>query len=358
MLSRRNVLKISAGAIIAWLLGGCKRGNEEAPPTPKLTLIDEIAQETETSVVATTTATAAPTATSAPTTTAIPVMASEVMIPNIEMHIFKTTLVKRDYKLFVALPTSYETSNKAYPVLYVLDSNALFVMTAEIAGWLSIQGLLPELIVVGIAYNVETAEAWNPLRIRDYTPTYYNPDVGVPGGLRFPTSGGAATFLRIIREEIKPFIQKLYRVDPLDAAIHGHSAGGLFALYTLFHHRDTFNRYIASSPSIWWDNGVTYKYESEYAKEHDDLPAKVYMAIGGLEGPGVSDVHTLTQVLQDRRYANLEVNSTIFDDEVHNSVIPAVITRGLRMVFNEEHLSRSSGPLMNRLFGHSSNPYN
>ena len=45
MLSRRNVLKISAGAIFAWLLGACKPQNDGITPT--LTPIDEIAQKTE-----------------------------------------------------------------------------------------------------------------------------------------------------------------------------------------------------------------------------------------------------------------------------------------------------------------------
>ena len=78
------------------------------------------------------------------------------------------------------------------------------------------------------------------------------------------------------------------------------------------------------------------RYESEFAAEHDDLAAKVYMAIGGLKGPAVADVHTLTQALQDRQYANLKLHTTVFDDEEHNSVVPAIITRGLRMVFEED----------------------
>ena len=68
----------------------------------------------------------------------------------------------------------------------------------------------------------------------------------------------------------------------------------------------------------------------------DDLEAEVYMAVGELEGPMVTNVHNLAQALRDREYASLELQTTIFDDEDHASVIPAIMTRGLRTVYHEE----------------------
>ncbi len=44
----------------------------------------------------------------------------------------KSTILGGDRKLFVRLPTSYDTSGNAYPVLYLLDSTpaSLFQMIA------------------------------------------------------------------------------------------------------------------------------------------------------------------------------------------------------------------------------------
>jgi len=332
MLSRRDVLKISVGATVAWLVGACQRGSEGVAPTPTLVPVDAVTQELKTSTAD------APTATPEPTASATEVVSElyEITVPDTETHVITTSIVKREYKLFVGLPSSYAASDKVYPVLYVLDANDAFVMLTEIARLLNKQGMMPELIIIGIGYNVNRSYDWQGLRIRDYTPTYLNPGAEIPGGVSFPTSGKAETFLRIIREEIKPFIGEHYRVDPFDAAILGHSAGGLFGLYTLFHQPDTFNRYILGSPAIWWDNAVTYRYESEYATEHDDLLAKVFMAIGEFEGTGVDDVYNLAQVLQDRQYANLEIYTAVFDDESHNSIFPTFITRGILTVYKED----------------------
>ena len=77
-------------------------------------------------------------------------------------------------------------------------------------------------------------------------------DVGRPWN---QLDGGAGSFLRFIRQELMPFIQSSYPVRPEEKAIAGSSFGGLFALYTLFHHPDTFNCYIIGSPSIGWDEG-------------------------------------------------------------------------------------------------------
>jgi len=44
----------------------------------------------------------------------------------------------------------------------------------------------------------------------------------------------------------------------------------------LFQHPDIFNRYKISSPSLWWDNGVTFEFEKKYSEKHSDLPARVF----------------------------------------------------------------------------------
>lgn len=332
MLSRREVLKISIGVTVAWLVGACQSGSEGIAATPTIVPVDTITPKIEATTAA------APTATLEPTATATEVVSEslEITIPDAEIHLIRSSIAKREYRLYVGLPSSYAASDKVYPVLYVLDGNDAFVITSEIARLRNKQGMMPEVIIVGIGYNVDRSYDWQGLRIRDYTPTYLNPGAEMPGQVSFPTSGKAAIFQQIIREEIKPFIGGHYRVDQNDAGILGHSAGALFGLYALFHHPDTFYRYILGSPSIWWDNAVTYRYESEYAVEHDDLLAKLFMAVGEFEGAGVADVENLAQVLMDRQYVNLEVDTAVFNGEGHLSLFPAFVTRGLLTVYGED----------------------
>ncbi len=144
------------------------------------------------------------------------------------------------------------------------------------------------MVIVGIGYPVNDFRQALGLRTRDLTPT--KDDAWIEGLLKlmqgdFTTggSGGADNFLKFIREELKPFIKANYRIDAHDSSILGHSFGGLFGLYALLQAPNTFNCYIISSPSIWWDPEAVFEYEENLASKHSDLPAKVFISAGTLE---------------------------------------------------------------------------
>ena len=192
----------------------------------------------------------------------------------------------------------------------------------------------PNLIVVGIDYPPTSGSAILSLRARDYSPTK-SPDYkkwpGTP-------SGGAKKFLRFIRDELMPNINSSYRTDPTDSTIVGHSFGGLFALYVLFHEPDAFRRYVASSPPLSYDNKVLFEHEREYASKHTELPAKLFLSVGSLvesEGSNaVPNLKELVEILAQRKYKGLELESHIFEDEGHMCVIGTAICRGISSVFS------------------------
>jgi len=119
----------------------------------------------------------------------------------------------------------------------------------------------------------------------------------------------------------------------MDRTIAGVSLGGLFPLYVLFHAPETFNRYIAVSPGLVWDDQVTFEYEEEFAKKHSDLPVKLFLSVGGLEGGSVISLGRLHRRLEDRNYAGLEMEMVVMEDETHLSVFPGAFSKGLRTVF-------------------------
>jgi predicted alpha/beta superfamily hydrolase len=84
-----------------------------------------------------------------------------------------------------------------------------------------------------------------------------------------------------------PFIQSSYPVRPEEKALAGSSFGGLFALYTLFHHLDTFNRHNIGGPSVGWDEGVKFVCESNWAASKAGLQAKVFVSVGALENEDI-----------------------------------------------------------------------
>jgi predicted alpha/beta superfamily hydrolase len=258
-----------------------------------------------------------------------------VTIPRTEARTIWSSIVDQEYELFIAFPPSYTESSSSYPVLYLLDGNALFGMVTQMVRSLQRGKQLPDLIIVGIGYTTDMRGERMVLRARDYTPTELdeNPDEHYELG----ETGGAGNFLRFLAEELIPFIEANYRVDPADRVLAGTSLGGLFVLYTLLHRPDLFTRYVASSPALWWDNRVMFAYERELAAKRKRLPVRAFISVGSLEeevmAQMVSTVYQFAARLKSREYQDFDLTTVVFNDEMHQSVIPGALSRGLRVVF-------------------------
>jgi predicted alpha/beta superfamily hydrolase len=279
-----------------------------------------------------------------------------VSIPNSEVRTLSSESVGQEYRILIALPMKYAESNDRYPVLYVLDADMMFgwitelVRSAASVRALGILGsdpsfplYLPNLILVGIGYPTswfEQPKLWWSLRTRDLTPTQ-NPEDARALGLKGTFGGNARKFLGFMRNELMPVVNSNYRTNPKDSTIVGHSGGGLFALSVLFHQPETFRRYVVSSPSLWWDNKVVFEYEREYASKHTELSGRLFLSVGSLEGPMVSNLKELVKILEQRKYVGLEWESHIFEDEGHFSVGGTAICRGISTVFSKLNTKRT-----------------
>jgi predicted alpha/beta superfamily hydrolase len=165
----------------------------------------------------------------------------QVTIPDTEIHSLRSSNVEQEFRIFVAHGHAYANSDKAYPVLYVLDANAVFGTVTETARFLAMLKEIPEIIIVGIGYPIDSFTEAAAFRTRDYTittvDTWYQETFKAvqPDAPEYVGSGGAANFLQFIAKELMPFVNTAYRTIPEDSAICGSSFGGLFALYALFH---------------------------------------------------------------------------------------------------------------------------
>jgi len=274
-----------------------------------------------------------------------------VSIPNSEVRTLYSKSVGQEYRILIALPMNYAENNDNYPVIYVLDADMAFAWVTDLVrGAASLRAVeplssyplaryVPDLVVVGIGYPAtwyDQPKVWWSLRTRDLTPTP-NADNARALGMEGTSGGNAPKFLRFMRNELMPYVNSNYRTNSKDSTIVGHSGGGLFALYVLFHQPKTFRRYVVSSPSLWWDNKVTFEYEREYASEHSELPAKLFMSVGSLEKQMVTNLKELVKILDQRKYVGLEWESRIFEDEGHISVYGTAICRGITSVFSKSN---------------------
>jgi predicted alpha/beta superfamily hydrolase len=150
--------------------------------------------------------------------------------------------------------------------------------------------------------------------------------------------GGARKFLRFIETELKAFIAGYYDVDETDQTLLGVSLGGLFVLHALFEAPGSFQRHIAISPSIWWNERAVLAAEERAAKL-GGVRGHLFMGVGAdeeaqaPEAGMVSNLVDLSDRLKAREYPDLHVTRHVFEGEGHMSVTPAAISRGLRAVF-------------------------
>ncbi len=180
-----------------------------------------------------------------------------------ERQTFHSTILGKDRTLLVHTPESYERGKDTYPVLYLLDGDSNFLHTTGITTFQSNNLKGPEMIVVGVANTGNS-------RDRDLTPT------ALPNR---PRSGGAARFLSFLKDEVRPLIEGRYRTAPYRILV-GHSLGGLFAVHTLTSAPDSFNAYVAISPSLWWDEQRTLRQAEALFAAQEGLQSFLYFTMG------------------------------------------------------------------------------
>lgn len=154
------------------------------------------------------------------------------------------------HRLFIAAPRGTPPAN-GWPVLYLLDGNAAF-------DFLTPQHLeqAEELMLVGVGYDIDRQFA-REQRTFDFTA----PD-GPGDGIRPDhvhegrMAGGAAQFLDRLTGPLRAAAEDGMPIDPRRRTLWGHSFGGLFTLYALLTRPDSFARFAAISPSIWWDEAL------------------------------------------------------------------------------------------------------
>jgi predicted alpha/beta superfamily hydrolase len=272
-----------------------------------------------------------------------------------------TTQSGGSYRILLSVPDGEAPAN-GHAITYLLDGDELFPAMVSL---LHLQGgtgkaskhngVVPG-IVVGIGYP-ETSR-----RDLDYTlPSPPGPPETYRNGKPYPPrdGGGADAFLKFIESELKPMIESNYKIDGARQTLMGNGYGGLFTLHVLFKRPELFQTYIASSPSIWWNDGYILTEEKAFAQRLTERPveARLVLTVGELEqsltriesrGPEhdreehrlkvtrrkmVDHTREMAWRLEALNSPGVEVSFKVFPDESHKSVVPLAIAHALRFAF-------------------------
>jgi uncharacterized protein len=227
-----------------------------------------------------------------------------------------SNVMNEDRMLWIYNPDTTLSSSARYPVIYLLDGDGHFLHATGVVQFLSQNGRMPRMMIVGIA---------NTNRTRDLTPQ--------PADTSFPGSGGAGTFLRFIKDELIPYIDSHYKTAPFKMLI-GHSFGGIFAVNALITHPEIFNSYIIISPSLWWGKDTLVNQVGTFLRKPSSLRAFVYESVGN-EGPGmVTPALRVLQSVETNQVQGLEWRIKLMETEDHGSIVHRSIYDGMEYIFS------------------------
>jgi len=133
----------------------------------------------------------------------------------------------------------------------------------------------------------------------------------------------------------------------------------LFTLHTLFQNPGAFDYFIASSPSIWWNDRFLLQEEEEFRRHGQQLTSKpsLMMFVGGEEQDPPRKRGESDDEYEERRKRHLErtmvddslemherlqasgrlqrLSFHVYDGEDHGTVIACSLSRGLTTFFTD-----------------------
>ncbi|QDQ88275.1 alpha/beta hydrolase [Alcaligenaceae bacterium SJ-26] len=177
---------------------------------------------------------------------------------------------------------------EGYPVLFMLDGNAVFDILAG-------QNVVPDVLVVGLGYQTALTDP-RVARAYDYTPALWSDRANFDPRIPERRAGGADLFLDWVQGTVRPRLARHFSVHAHRQGLYGHSYGGLFTLHALFDRPAAFDRHIAVSPSVWWNDQYILSRAAAFAtrcltpggeatlpKGWVRQPHRLYLAAGGQE---------------------------------------------------------------------------
>lgn len=277
-----------------------------------------------------------------------------VLLPDTRMFDIKGA--KGDlWRLFIHVPPG-DAPPDGWPLLVMTDGNAMIATAVDA---LRVQASYPmgtdvqPGVIVSVGYPVDGA--YDPLR-RSW-------DLSPPPGRTYPPfsdggppvlTGGADVFLGFIQTEAMAFIEALAPIDPTRRTLFGHSFGGLFALHALFAGATTFSRYVAASPTIYWEDGLLLDSERRFTASGPERDVVLHLSAGEFEGEilapfqygrgdtekriehaKIAQTLPLTKAMAERLGASpgMAVAFETYPGETHMTMLPTAISRAVRVAF-------------------------
>ena len=222
----------------------------------------------------------------------------------------------------VWLPPGYAEGDQTYPVLFLLDGGTTWQDFHHISGLAqlgTVNGTTRDVIVVGVA----SVDRRNELALPTDDPALI---------AQYPTQGQSERFRRFLLEEVLPFVEGRFRTNG-ETALMGESLAGLFVVETLLKAPEMFDRYVAVSPSLWWDGGRLARQAGAHLRDHSNEARTLILTLGD-EGPEMqAPMDVLVANLRDHAMPALDWSFTPRPQESHATIYHGAALDAFRKLF-------------------------
>lgn len=221
------------------------------------------------------------------------------------------------FLVHISLPPNYDETH-SYPMIVMTDGVWRLSDHPELRP-LMVNGTIEDIIMVSIGYPNDYD--YQTIRERDLVDA---PDA----------------YLHFIVDNLVPYLEEIYSVDSENMTLTGHSLGGYWAYYALFHSdtigKNTFQNYYVGSPSMWasTDGTTMTAYEEEYYTRNQTLNANVYITVGSEEDTTFKNAaYRFYKHLAERNYSDLTLKYEEIEGYDHNTVFKPSIKNTLLMFY-------------------------
>lgn len=228
--------------------------------------------------------------------------------------------VNDTFVMHVSLPPNYDNA-KEYPVVVMTDGIWRLLEHIRFRPLME-EGKIEQLIMVSIGYP--DGYSYGTIRRRDF--------------LDDPES-----YLHFIVDNLMPYLFENYSIGSENNMLLGHSYGGYFTSYALFHKdtigKDYFHNYFMGSVSVPDSERLEnlYEYERQYNKRNDDMDCNVYVTVGSKEDGYLIDLNlSLVDTIDRRKYAGLSLSYEVLQGYAHEETFEPSMDQVLPMFYGIE----------------------
>lgn len=227
-------------------------------------------------------------------------------------------IMEGEREINVLLPDGYEGGDGRYAVIYILDGGQAqdFPTYAELIRDAIRAGEMQPVIVVGVASQDRQNELTERATDRQII-------------ARWPSHGQSERFRRFLTEEVKPWVETRYRTNGDDAVL-GESAAALFIVETFLEQPTLFDRYLAISPSLWWDRQALSKRAAGLLAAHPAGERQLLLTIGDEGGQMQAGLDRVLAALRRAPPPGLTWRYEPHHEESHSTIYRATAPTFLR----------------------------